>query len=418
MKLASKTPRTESGFATRLTSASAAAESPLLAAVREVVTRLSAESGGLAALHDEAARTLTAVGPEVVPPWRGEPSLLEAVRRATCAVRHQDDAGHWLLAPVWTPQLLEPWLLWARRESAWSDAEVEDITAAAARLGYRLPEWRAEETDVARRTALMDQAAWMAGRLAHDFGNVLTGILGFTELTVAQLAPNSPLHRYMTEVWQAARAGAGWVHQLQMFGRRSVAGQPSASVAQAAELARQAAWPNGRLHVALPKRLPPVAIDADALKLALTQLLHNAREACINGEGSEGAATLAARTVVLDELECLRWLGLPRPGAAVEVAVTDTGPGIAAAAKNKLFRELFFSSKPRHRGLGLAVVYGIVRAHRGGLRLEDNAPRGAVARIVLPVVAMSNPGNPAAASAARPTAEALSEALSETNAAR
>jgi signal transduction histidine kinase len=327
-------------------------------------------------------------------------------------VRH-DDAGHWLLTPVWTPQLLEPWLLWARRESAWSDADAEDFTAAAARLGYRLPEWRAEETDVARRTALMDQAAWMAGRLAHDFGNVLTGILGFTELTVAQLAPNSPPHRYMTEVWQAARAGAGWVHQLQMFGRRGVAGQPSASVAQAAELARQAAWPNGRLHVALPKRLPPVAIDADALKLALTQLLHNAREACINGgTGSEAAATLAARTVDLEELECLRWLGLPRASAAVEIAVTDTGPGFAAAAKNKLFQELFFSSKPRHRGLGLAVVYGIVRAHRGGLRLDDNAPRGAIVRMVLPAVATSNPGNPAsaAASAARPTAAALSEA--------
>jgi len=411
MKPAAKPPRSEGRGVPRQVAAACAAEARLASAVREIFTTIGADGGGLAVLNGDAVIGVVQVNRGDVPfPWQREPRLLDVVREATEVVRHDGEDGRWLFAPVWVPQLWQPWMLWARRDArdvALTDAQAADFAAAAARLGYRLPACCPEEIDAARRTAFMDQAAWMSGRLAHDFGNVLTGILGFTELTLAQLATDSPPHRYLTEVWQAARAGAGWVHQLQMFGRRSAMGQATASVAQAVELAsqavaNQAAWPeHARLQTALPKRLPLVALEGDALRHALVQLLNNAREACASG----GSATLAARSVTLDDAESLRWLGLPRPGAAVEIAVADTGAGMTAAVKSKVFRELFFSSKPRHRGVGLAVAYGIVRAHRGGLRLEDNAPRGTVVRMMLPAAVSAAP-SPTAAAPPGPTATA------------
>src|SRR5262245_5936828 len=66
----------------------------------------------------------------------------------------------------------------------------------------------------------LELAATVTGRLAHDFVNILTGILGFTELTLAQRAPETLPHRYHKEVQQSATNGAAWIHKLQLFGRR------------------------------------------------------------------------------------------------------------------------------------------------------------------------------------------------------
>ena len=241
----------------------------------------------------------------------------------------------------------------------------------------------------------------------------MTGVLGFSELALGQVEAESTSHRYLKEVWHSARQGASWVHQLQMFGRRPAAAPPSSSViatvAEQKEATRRQHVPGVRLEANLPPDLPAVAIDAEGLKQILAQLISNGQEAVVpdkaaeagraaEGRAAEGRAAeagravegktnvvaLSARAVTLGEAEALCWLGRPRPGPAVEITVADAGPGVRPEIQARLFRELFVSSKPRHRGLGLAVVYGIVRAYQGGMRLDERKPHGTQARVVLP----------------------------------
>src|SRR5207248_4048778 len=97
-----------------------------------------------------------------------------------------------------------------------------------------------------------------------------------------------------------------------------------------------------------------------------------------------GAISVSARTIELNEADCRDLFGDLRPGPHVEVTVADTGAGLSPDAQRRLFAEPFFSTKPRRRGFGLATAYGVLHAHRGGLRLHPGEERGVVARVVLP----------------------------------
>src|SRR5262249_11169930 len=77
--------------------------------------------------------------------------------------------------------------------------------------------------------------------------------------------------------------------------------------------------------------------------------------------------------------------GNGRPGSQVEVAIADTGIGMTPEVQRRLFSEPFFTTKPRRRGFGLATAYGILHAHKGGLRLYAGGEGGVVARVLLPV---------------------------------
>ena len=133
--------------------------------------------------------------------------------------------------------------------------------------------------------------------------------------------------------------------------------------------------------MALAPGLPDVAIDPEPLRQVLGNLLDNAHEACA---GRQSLVTIEARSVELTELEVPELLGTPCR-APVEVTVADNGPGLGAVARHYLFREPFFTTKPSHRGLGLAATYGILKSYGGGIRLESAAQGGTIARIYLPV---------------------------------
>src|SRR5262249_14867151 len=83
--------------------------------------------------------------------------------------------------------------------------------------------------------------------------------------------------------------------------------------------------------------------------------------------------------------DCLDFFGDVRPGRAIEVTITDDGPGICAEVRTRLFAEPFLTTKPRRRGLGLATVYGILHSHHGGIRLSAGPQGGIRARMVLPI---------------------------------
>jgi signal transduction histidine kinase len=109
--------------------------------------------------------------------------------------------------------------------------------------------------------------------------------------------------------------------------------------------------------------------------------LLNAAEA----SGREGAIRTSALVRDLNPADCLDFLGRVKPGRVVELAVEDGGEGICDALGRRLFRDLFFTTRTRKRGMGLAICYGLLSAHRGGIRFDTPPHGGTVVRIVLPV---------------------------------
>jgi CheY-like chemotaxis protein len=238
-------------------------------------------------------------------------------------------------------------------------------------------------------------------RVAHDYGNILTGILGFSELALAQAPADSPIRSYLTEIHRSALAGQRLTNTLRLCTRRQWPQEQPARLAplMAEEVRRlRTSFPAARLEVCLSPDLPPVALEEEPLRHVLVQLLDNAAEAVSSG----GSVRLAARAVRFTPDDCLEQGGPAEPGPYVEATVEDTGGGLSPEVQRGLVAELFFTTKTRHRGYGLAVVRGILAAHGGALRVEPAADGGTIARVYLPVAP-----TPAEQPAAPPTVRVL-----------
>jgi CheY-like chemotaxis protein len=237
-------------------------------------------------------------------------------------------------------------------------------------------------------TSELEKAAVVTGRLTHDFGNYLTGILGFTELSLSQVPSDRLLHKYLQEVWESAQRGAAWIHRLHLFCRRSPAQTwPTvlATVLDTEEARLRSAGITGpRWTSKLPADLPLLNIDAEALQAALTELVNNAREA----SGDRAMVAIAAQVRELTQNNCDELLGSAQPGPHVELTVADDGPGMSPELHAKLFREMFLSTKPKHRGLGLLIVYGIMQRYHSGLRVAPPAGKGLTVQLYVPIASV------------------------------
>jgi signal transduction histidine kinase len=320
-------------------------------------------------------------------PWHVDANLLSRLRTSLSAETHHDEAGNWLIGLAWEPVGGEGHLIWAYRsaKSVFTEADKWSWMCAC----QALVRWRMQTAGAAPVQRRLEQAAAVTGRLSHDFGNYLTGIMGFTELSMSLVPPDSTLQHYLQEVLESARQGAEWIRRLHLFCQRSAPQSwpaPLSSVLAEEEARLRSAgtvdlrWVNN-----LPKDLPLLAIDAGALQTLITELVNNTREACNN----QGTITFTARARELTDVDCRALLGAPQPGQCVELTVADDGPGIAADDRPKLLRDLFFSSKPKHRGLGLLIVFGILQRFRGGLRILPADGKGTVVQLVLPVTAIA-----------------------------
>ena len=299
-------------------------------------------------------------------------------------------------------------LIWAERHAGqpWADADraylalvartVERSPALAALLGPVL-----EPDKVYRR---LGDAAVIAGRMAHDFDNILTGIIGFSDLALPMLQPGSQAATFVAEIGKVGQRGIQFTQQLHQLSRSAQVKPNPSSVAAAVakeETRLRLGGPNVRFEKELPSGLPQVAMEAGPLQAVLGHVLENAAEAC---PPQGGLVRVTARTVELSETEARGYLGLVAGGPHVFVTVTDTGPGIKPEVRSRLFSEPFFTTKVRHRGLGLAIAYRVLCVHRGGIQFDPvPAPgTGTQVRVVLPLAATRSPaaaGTPAGHSA-------------------
>jgi signal transduction histidine kinase/FixJ family two-component response regulator len=362
----------------------------------DLAAAFAASGAGLADLSSGKILVRRPAGDERAP-WGDDPELAQRVQQSPTALSVSRQTGGPLLLTVVRPRAHSGWMLWLEADGercAWSAAEAAALTLAGQALGRLLeaPEpitrW-VEQLDQAERQKDLETAARVASRLAHDFGNVLTGVIGFCDLSLALKAPaESQLSRYLRELQRCAQNGAQLTHLLRLFCRRQAGGVlPCETATVVAEEAARLAPPSGPFAVrtTLGNGLPRAAIDAGQLRQVLAALLENARDAM---QGA-GAVSVSTRAVDLSADDCLDLYGDARPGSYVEIAVADSGPGLSADVSKRLFAELFFTNKPRRRGFGLAIAYGILHAHHGGLRLRPGASGGTIAEIYLPIASVA-----------------------------
>jgi PAS domain S-box-containing protein len=235
-----------------------------------------------------------------------------------------------------------------------------------------------------RQAQKMEAVGQLAGGMAHDFNNIMTAVQLHAEFLLEALHPSDPRRRDAEEVARAVSRAAGLTRQLLAFSRKQLL---SPRFLDLNETVRETVKMLRRLigeHIAISTSLAPdlwrVHADAGQLEQVLLNLALNARDAMPQG----GRLAIATENLVIgdERSACMKALA---PGDYVRLSVKDTGIGMDAATRARVF-EPFFTTKRvgEGTGLGLAMVYGIVKQSGGSIWVESTPGEGATFHICLP----------------------------------
>jgi PAS domain S-box-containing protein len=215
----------------------------------------------------------------------------------------------------------------------------------------------------------------LAGRIAHDFNNMLTVITGYGQLILKTCAPNDPQRRRVEEIARAGERAADLTRQLLAFSRRDAPQEVlniNAVIADMEPTLRQLTGRNVRLTLTLAPGLGRINAAPVQLRELLHQLAVNAVEAMPEG----GRLTIATDQVEWDQGQADCRIGVLQPGPCVRLTVSDTGIGMDAEAQARLAEPFFTTKEGKWLGLGLAMVYGIVAQSGGAIRVVSAPGQG------------------------------------------
>ncbi len=244
----------------------------------------------------------------------------------------------------------------------------------------------------------------LAGGIAHDFNNLLVGMLGHAGLALMDLPPDAPIAARLRQIETAAMRAAELTNQMLAYSGkgRFVIGPLNLSslVDEMMHLLQTVITKNARVEAALARDLPAIEADASQIRQVVMNLITNASDAIGEQPGTIGIRT---RTVVADRAYLAdAYLGAEVPeGTYACVEVRDTGCGMDRETLGRIF-DPFFTTKFTGRGLGLAAVLGIVRGHRGTIRISSTPGQGTTFEVLFPVSAAAHAAPPARARAVAP----------------
>lgn len=237
-----------------------------------------------------------------------------------------------------------------------------------------------------RHSQKLESLGVLAGGIAHDFNNLLTTILGYAHLARSDLPSDSTARSYIEEALKGVHSAAELTRQMLAYsGKGRFVVTPvnlSTLVADTGRLLEVSISKKCALRYDLGPNLPTCDADAGQLRQIVMNLIINASDAIGERPGVISIAT-SARLCDRDEL-ARTYLddGLPT-GQYVALEISDTGCGMSPETKAKIF-DPFFSTKFTGRGLGLAAVLGIVRGHKGAIRVDSELDRGTTIEVLLP----------------------------------
>jgi len=232
----------------------------------------------------------------------------------------------------------------------------------------------------------LDCALQLARTVALDFNNALTSILGHTSLLLSKAEPTHPWRHSLMEVEKSASRAAEIANELTLFSRqekephRAAEGNLNMVVNRCVEFFRNEQTAHITWKTQLERVLLSARFDEAKVQQALTKILENSVEAIAKGNGQIFVQT---RNVELAEPTQDRNVRLAA-GTYVCIEVGDSGPGILENVLPRIFEPFFTTKGGSHRGLGLALVYGIVTNHGGGVAVSSQPGSGTSVRIYLP----------------------------------
>ncbi len=235
------------------------------------------------------------------------------------------------------------------------------------------------------RVKNLESLSVLAGRLAHEFNNALTVILGNLTLAQLQALPGSSLSTTLARIQTAGERAARVTAQLLAFAR---GGAPVCRAASLGELLAQVGpdatqGHSARLVVDLPPGLWPLHVDPDQLRQALHQVLVNA----VQATPGSGLVEVRAENVAVREP-----IGAIQPGNYVRLVIRDTGRGIPPEEIPRIF-DPYFTTKTGHTGLGLATASAILTRHHGSIDVDSTVGAGTTVSLCIPAVPESGVGH-------------------------
>ena len=235
-----------------------------------------------------------------------------------------------------------------------------------------------------RQAQKMEAIGQLTGGIAHDFNNILTGTMGYLTMAREQAAQyaNAKLNRYLDRAEQSSERARRLIQQMLTFSRGQ-RGEPRSlqlapHLADAIRLMQSSLPSSVEIHTAFDEDVPCVLIDPLHVEQVLMNLCINARDA-MQGKGQLTVALHTRHCVGCTCTSCHQAVD----GDFVELAVSDSGPGIAPPVLERMF-EPFFSTKEVGSGMGLAMVHGIVHEYGGHILVESEPGSGATLRVWFP----------------------------------
>jgi signal transduction histidine kinase len=234
-----------------------------------------------------------------------------------------------------------------------------------------------------RHSQKLEAIGILAGGVAHDFNNILTVIRGYSTMLLMQSAPEDPNHESLQMIVDAVKRATELTQSLLTFSRKQEATPLKAKlctlVPSFEKFLRRIIGENITLNFICDQQTVPATVDRSMIEQMLMNLAINARDAMPDG----GQLTITTSNVMLDN-KAASALELS-PGAYIHLTVSDTGSGIPKDVLPKIF-DPFFTTKEigKGSGLGLSMVYGIVKQHGGTISVESAPGAGATFSIYLP----------------------------------
>jgi PAS domain S-box-containing protein len=249
----------------------------------------------------------------------------------------------------------------------------DGVIVAVAEIARDITEAKALELAL-RQSQKLESVGRLAGGIAHDFNNLLTGVIGFSEVTLARLEPEHAVRPFVEEVKRAGERATALTQRLLAFGRRqSLRPQLldlNRVVGELEPLLERLIGEPVEVRLELDRERCSLQADRGQLEQIVMNLALNARDAMPGG----GRLTIATGHG-----------SVPERGDYVRLTISDTGTGMDAATQAQIF-EPFFTTKEEGKGtgLGLSTVFGIVRQNDGLITVDSELGDGTTFTVMLP----------------------------------
>ncbi len=240
-----------------------------------------------------------------------------------------------------------------------------------------------------RHAQKLESLGVLAGGIAHDFNNLLVGILGHVELALIDQGEGQSVQEHLEEIRRAAMRASDLTNQMLAYSGKGQfiieRVQLNHLVKELGDLLQVSLSRNATLRYELDDELPLLEADASQIRQVVMNLITNASDALDDQPGTIVLCTSLCH-LSREELERGAFPETLPEGAYLCLDVSDTGCGMTAETQEHLF-DPFFTTKRTGRGLGMAAVQGIIRAHRGTIKVYSEVGKGTTFRVLLPAAA-------------------------------